>query len=257
MINSRFTSMFRAVAFAAGIAGLSIASSASAAAASAAADAPVDLDSPDTAVDSATAQQAVAAADATAAAMVAATPTLARRVNGQSAGDTQFRSLFSAWQQMDGPAQQALSIPSRRPVDHMSLTSQFGVRNDPFNGRRARHNGIDIPGPVGTPIFATADGTVGRAQWVNGYGKYVEIEHGNEVETRYGHMSALNVVAGQKVKQGDVIGYMGSTGRSTGSHLHYEVRVDGRAVNPIPFLQTGEYVASAQQVQGGVGGPRP
>ena len=77
---------------------------------------------------------------------------------------------------------------------------------------------------------------IGRAQWVSGYGKYVEIEHGNAVQTRYGHLSAMNVVPGQRIKKGDILGYMGSTGRSTGSHLHYEVRVAGEAINPMAFL---------------------
>jgi murein DD-endopeptidase MepM/ murein hydrolase activator NlpD len=252
MIYTSFSKVFRGVAVAVGIAGFSLASAASATDA-----APVDLDSPDTAVDTVEAQQAIAAADATAAAMVSATPTLAQRVNGQPAGDTQFRSLFAAWRQMDGPAQQALAIPSRRPVDQMSLTSRFGVRNDPFNGRRARHNGIDIPGPIGTPIFATADGTIGRAQWVNGYGKYVEIEHGHAMQTRYGHLSQIAVEPGQRIRRGDIIGYMGSTGRSTGSHLHYEVRIAGAPVNPIPFIaDDGVMVAAAGHGSTALGGPR-
>jgi murein DD-endopeptidase MepM/ murein hydrolase activator NlpD len=85
-------------------------------------------------------------------------------------------------------------------------------------------------------IYATADGTIGRAQWVGGYGKFVEINHGNAVQTRYGHLSAMNVVPGQRIRKGDVLGYMGSTGRSTGSHLHYEVRIAGEAINPTAFL---------------------
>ncbi len=219
--------------------------------------APVDLDSPDTVLDSQEAEAAIAAADATAAAMVSATPTLAARVNGAPAGDTQFRSLFSAWRQMDGPAAQAIAIPSRRPVDAMSLTSQFGHRSDPFTGRRARHNGIDIPGPTGTPIYATADGTIGRAQWVSGYGKYVEIEHGHAMQTRYGHMSEILVQPGQRVRRGDMIGLVGSTGRSTGPHLHYEVRIAGAPVNPIPFIaDDGVMVAAAGHGNVALGGPR-
>lgn len=212
----------------------------------AAADTPVDLDSPDTVVDSAEAAAEIARADANAASLVMATPALAQRLNGAApAGDTQFRSLFSAWQQMDGPATQAIAIPSRRPVDAMRLTSSFGTRNDPFNGRRARHNGIDIPGPVGTPIYATADGTIGRAQRLGGYGNYVEVEHGNAIQTRYGHLSAIAVAPGQRVRRGDIVGYMGSTGRSTGSHLHYEVRIAGAPVNPIPFVQDDSVMAEA------------
>ena len=219
-------------------------------------EAPVDLDSPDTMIDGADAQAAVAAADAAASAMVRATPALAARVQAE-AGDTQFRSLFSAWRQMDGPAAQAISIPSLRPVDAMRLTSTFGTRSDPFNGRRARHNGIDIPGPIGTPIRATADGTIGRAQWVSGYGRYIEVNHGNAIQTRYGHMSPLAVVSGQAVRRGDIIGYMGSTGRSTGSHLHYEVRIAGAPVNPLPFVaEDGVMVEASGHANLALGGPR-
>lgn len=217
--------------------------------------APVDLDQPDVVLDSAEAVAAVDAADAAAAAVVRVTPSLASRIGG--AGDANFRSLFSAWQQMDGPAAQPIIIPSRRPVDAMSLTSHFGTRNDPFNGRRARHNGIDIPGPIGTPIYATADGTVGRAQRLGGYGNYVEIDHGNAIQTRYGHMSAIAVAPGQSVHRGDIIGYMGSTGRSTGSHLHYEVRIAGAPVNPIPFVAEDGVMADASGHSNvALGGPR-
>ena len=151
--------------------------------------------------------------------------------------DPEFRALHSSWGRVDGaPVKAEVSIPSINPVELMRFSSQYGYRTDPFQGRRKNHKGIDIPGPIGTPIFATADGIIGRAQWVSGYGKYVEVEHGNAIQTRYGHMSAMNVVSGQRVKQGDVIGFMGSTGRSTGSHLHYEVRIAGEAVNPTSFL---------------------
>ncbi len=151
--------------------------------------------------------------------------------------DPEFRSLHSSWGRVDGaPVKAEVSIPSINPVELMRFSSQYGYRTDPFQGRRKNHKGIDIPGPVGTPIFATADGIIGRAQWVSGYGKYIEVEHGNAIQTRYGHMSAMNVVSGQRVKQGDVIGFMGSTGRSTGSHLHYEVRIAGEPVNPTSFL---------------------
>lgn len=221
------------------------------------AEAPVDLDAPDTVIESAADQAAVDAADAAATALIRITPALARRLDADASSDTQFRSLFTAWRQMDGPSVEAIAIPSRKPVDAMSLTSHFGTRSDPFNGRRARHNGIDIPGAIGTPIFATADGTVGRAQRLGGYGNYVELEHGNAIETRYGHLSAIAVTSGQRVRRGDIIGYMGSTGRSTGSHLHYEVRIAGAPVNPIPFVEENGVMADASG-HGNValGGPR-
>ena len=101
----------------------------------------------------------------------------------------------------------------------------------------------NIAGPVGTPIYATADATVLRAGYNNGgYGNLVELDHGKGISTRYGHMSKILVHAGQRVTRGQQIGLMGSTGRSTGSHLHYEVRIDGRAVNPIPFMKSNDYL---------------
>lgn len=216
---------------------------------------PTDLDSPDTAVDTADSAAAVAQADANAAAFIRVTPSLASRVGG--AGDAQFRSLFSAWQQMDGPATQAIAIPSRRPINEMRMSSSFGTRSDPFNGRRARHNGIDIAVPAGTPIYATADGVVGRAQWVGGYGNYAEIDHGNSIQTRYGHMSQTAVVSGQRIRRGDIVGFVGSTGRSTGNHLHYEVRIAGAPVNPIPFIQDDSVMADASgHGRVAMGGPR-
>ncbi|HRE36600.1 MAG TPA: M23 family metallopeptidase, partial [Sphingopyxis terrae] len=136
-------------------------------------------------------------------------------------------------------------IPSRRPIEQMSLSSSYGMRVHPITGKLARHNGVDIPAPYGTPIYATADGIVGRAQRLGGYGNYVEIEHGNAIETRYGHMSSFVVQPGQQVKKGDVIGYVGSTGRSTGNHLHYEVRIDGEPVNPMPFVRSDSMTIAA------------
>ncbi|PZU60237.1 MAG: hypothetical protein DI547_04245 [Sphingobium sp.] len=160
-------------------------------------------------------------------------------------GDAGFSSLFADWKRMDNGVKSAVYIPSGRPVEKaISLTSSYGVRSDPFNGRARMHKGIDIPGPVGTPIYATADGVVARAGWASGYGNLVEISHGNGLETRYGHMSKLIVEPNTRVRRGQIIGLMGSTGRSTGSHLHYEVRVDGAAVNPLPFVAGAEYVVA-------------
>ncbi|HEY9580261.1 MAG TPA: M23 family metallopeptidase [Rhizorhapis sp.] len=156
--------------------------------------------------------------------------------------DADFRAIFTSWKKMDNVAHATVSIPSRKPVDHISLTSNYGVRSDPFNGHRRAHKGIDIPGPVGTPIYATADGIVSRSGRAGGYGNLIEINHGDGISTRYGHMSKLIVEPNQRVRRGQVIGLMGSTGRSTGSHLHYEVRIDGEAVNPVPFVKSGDYV---------------
>ena len=110
-----------------------------------------------------------------------------------------------------------------------------------------RYDGIDLAGHFGTPIYATADGIVLRAGWNSGgYGNLVQLEHGKGLETRYGHLSQILVHDGQRVHRGDLIALVGSTGRSTGSHLHYEVRIDGRAVNPMPFLQTADYMTALQ-----------
>jgi len=170
--------------------------------------------------------------------------------------DPAFRMLFNNWSGQGKKQSVKLMIPSRKPVESYKLTSSYGFRSDPFRGRRARHKGIDMAGPVGTPIYATADGIVGRAQWVRGYGKYIEINHGNEIQTRYGHMSRLNVKPNARVKSGDLIGFMGSTGRSTGSHLHYEVRISGEAVNPVPFMQSNDFLLAQKTTPGvALGGP--
>jgi len=165
--------------------------------------------------------------------------------------DRQFKSLFQTWKSFDASAglgRGAIAIPSVQPVAKLQFTSNFGIRSDPFRGTAAMHAGVDIPGPTGTPIYATADGIVGRSEWNSGgYGNLVELDHGHGIQTRYGHLSKSMVAAGQKVKRGDMIGLMGSTGRSTGSHLHYEVRIDGKAVNPVPFLQSTSYLQSVQQ----------
>ncbi|SIN59529.1 Murein DD-endopeptidase MepM and murein hydrolase activator NlpD, contain LysM domain [Parasphingorhabdus marina DSM 22363] len=170
--------------------------------------------------------------------------------------DPAFRLLFNNLSGEGKKKTVQLTIPSIKPVKNYRLTSTFGFRTDPFKGRRARHKGIDMAGPVGTPIYATADGIVGRSQWVRGYGNYIEINHGNEIQTRYGHMSRLNVKANARVKAGDLIGFMGSTGRSTGSHLHYEVRIAGQAVNPMPFMQSNDFLLAQKAIPGvALGGP--
>ncbi|HYJ81843.1 MAG TPA: M23 family metallopeptidase [Allosphingosinicella sp.] len=164
------------------------------------------------------------------------------------AADPNFKALFHSWTKLDQLEQGTVAIPSTEPVRGTSFTSGYGVRSDPFRGRAAMHAGIDLAGPIGTPIYATANAIVGRSEYNNGgYGNLVELEHGHGIQTRYGHLSKSLVTAGQRVKRGDVIGLMGSTGRSTGSHLHYEVRIDGKAVNPVPFLQSTSYLQSVQQ----------
>ena len=164
-----------------------------------------------------------------------------------SAGDATFKQLFTSWKKLDNLADGAIAVPSDKPVKTAAFTSGYGVRSDPFKGRAAMHAGIDLAGPIGTPIYATADGTVVDAGFNSGgYGNLVKLDHGRGIETRYGHMSAILVRAGQRVTRGQVIGRMGSTGRSTGSHLHYEVRIDSRAVNPIPFMKSSDYLLAMQ-----------
>jgi murein DD-endopeptidase MepM/ murein hydrolase activator NlpD len=128
-------------------------------------------------------------------------------------------------------------IPQVVPASVENITSGFGYRRDPFNGHAAMHAGLDFKGAIGSPIFAAADGRVTFAGWKSGYGQAIEITHGNGMLTRYAHLSRIGVKVGQEVDAGDTIGGLGSTGRSTGPHLHFEVRINDRAVNPRPFLE--------------------
>ena len=163
-------------------------------------------------------------------------------------GDPTFKQLFTSWKKLDNLQNGAIAVPSDKPVKNAAFTSGYGVRSDPFAGRAAMHAGIDLAGATGTPIYATADGLISDAGWNSGgYGNLVKIDHGRGIETRYGHLSGILVKPGQRVQRGQLIGRMGSTGRSTGSHLHYEVRIDGRAVNPIPFMKSTDYLLAMQR----------
>jgi murein DD-endopeptidase MepM/ murein hydrolase activator NlpD len=131
-------------------------------------------------------------------------------------------------------------VPYRKPViGEVEFTSGFGVRSDPFLGRPAMHTGLDFRAASGDPVRATANGKVMSSGWAGGYGRMVEVDHGNGLSTRYGHLSEVNVKVGDAIKIGQVIGAVGSTGRSTGPHLHYETRIDGEAVDPQKFLRAG------------------
>jgi murein DD-endopeptidase MepM/ murein hydrolase activator NlpD len=164
-----------------------------------------------------------------------------------SALEPQFKELFLSWTKLDLLQRAMLSIPSYMPAKNFSFTSGFGYRFDPFNGGGAMHAGVDMAGTYGSAIYAAASGTVIKAGWQGGYGNCIEIDHGRGMSTRYGHLASIDVREGQKLNQGDVIGGMGSTGRSTGTHLHFEVRVDGQAVNPMPFLEAARDVFEIQQ----------
>jgi murein DD-endopeptidase MepM/ murein hydrolase activator NlpD len=137
-------------------------------------------------------------------------------------------------------------VPSMWPVNGRIL-SRFGDRQDPFSGEGAFHTGVDISAITGTPVHAAADGIVYTAEYDgSGYGKMVVIDHGNGVRTRYAHLSAFEVVAGQEVRRGQVVALSGNTGRTTSAHLHFEVRMGGSAVNPYPYLMRSVML---QQVQ--------
>lgn len=156
--------------------------------------------------------------------------------------DPRFERLGLSLARMEALERGLAGIPQVRPARMDYISSGFGYRSDPFNGGAAFHAGLDFKGPLGAPIYAAAKGTVAFAGRKQGYGNCVEINHGNGLMTRYAHMSRFGVVIGQAVGAGDAIGAIGSTGRSTGPHLHFEVRIDGRAVNPRPFLEKGRDV---------------
>ncbi len=179
-----------------------------------------------------------------------------------SGGDEKFKDYFARWEALDGgdasaPAPtSSVSVPSRMPLNNASLTSKYGMRTHPVIGGRRAHKGVDLAAPTGTPIYATADGIVSKAERFSSYGLYVSIEHGAQLQTRFAHMSRIAVANGAHVKKGDIIGYVGSTGRSTGPHLHYEVRIAGKAVNPIPYMveSTAQQAFAKVSGQGGRGG---
>jgi len=153
-------------------------------------------------------------------------------------GDPRFNRLARALDRMKQMERSLASIPTSMPAAVMNMSSNYGYRRDPITGHGAMHSGIDFKGPHATPILAAADGKVTKAGWNSGYGKTIEITHANGLVTRYAHLSSFTVSLGETVKHGVQIGRMGSTGRSTGTHLHFEVRLNGRAVNPTKFLET-------------------
>ena len=156
--------------------------------------------------------------------------------------DPRFERLGLSLARMDALERGLDGIPQVMPADMRMISSGFGYRSDPFTGSAAMHSGLDFRGRIGAPIHAAADGKVTFVGTKSGYGKVVEISHGNGMMTRYAHMSAWRARVGQRVAAGEVIGAIGSTGRSTGPHLHFEVRINNRAVNPRPFLETAPHV---------------
>jgi murein DD-endopeptidase MepM/ murein hydrolase activator NlpD len=159
---------------------------------------------------------------------------------GHGAFERQLHRINVARAQINRYTQTLVAVPVRKPIiGAVDMSSPFGMRMDPFMKGPAIHAGIDLRGDTGDPVRATATGTVTVAGWNGGYGNMVEVNHGNGFSTRYGHMSKIDVKVGQHVAIGQTIGRIGSTGRSTGPHLHYETRIDGDAVNPQKFLRAG------------------
>lgn len=164
--------------------------------------------------------------------------------------DPRFTKLAMSLGRMDAMERALAAIPTSMPAAVMMMSSGFGYRSDPFTGAGAMHNGLDFKGPIGTPILAAADGRITFAGSQGGYGNTIEITHANGLVTRYAHLSGFNVRHGQKVARGAQIARMGSTGRSTGSHLHFEVRLNGQAINPRKFLEANPDVLEVQSVAG-------
>jgi murein DD-endopeptidase MepM/ murein hydrolase activator NlpD len=166
-------------------------------------------------------------------------------VSGSSDFDRMLYRVNVARARVDVYAHALGALPVRKPVPgELDVSSPFGVRMDPFLGRPAMHTGVDLRGDLGERVHATAGGMVQIAGRDGGYGKMVEIDHGNGFSTRYGHLSEIDVRVGQEVHLGDTIGRIGSTGRSTGPHLHYETRINGEAVDPQKFLRAGIQLGS-------------
>lgn len=154
--------------------------------------------------------------------------------------DSKVKELDEALDALDLIKQQALKLPLANPAAGRSISSGFGVRKDPLIGAAALHSGMDFRAPPGTPARATAAGIVTKAGWNGGYGRMVEIDHGDGFTTRYAHLSKVLVAPDQKVATGDEVGEVGTSGRSTGPHLHYEIRRDGDAVDPLQFIKAGK-----------------
>lgn len=165
---------------------------------------------------------------------------LATGANGHI--DPRFERLGLSLARMSALERSLEGIPQVLPASAPMVTSSYGYRRDPFTGRGAMHSGLDFKGPIGAPIYAAAKGVVTFVGRKSGYGNVVEVSHGNGLMTRYAHMSRFATTVGTKVEAGDIIGAIGSTGRSTGPHLHFEVRINDRAIDPRPFLKAAPNV---------------
>ncbi|TPN01132.1 M23 family metallopeptidase [Mesorhizobium sp. B2-1-3A] len=157
--------------------------------------------------------------------------------------DSKVKELDEALDTLDQLKKEARRLPLANPAPGHSVTSPFGVRTDPILGTAALHSGMDFRAPIGMAAKVTAPGIVTKAGWNGGYGRMVEVDHGNGFATRYGHLSEIDVTVGEKLDAGAIVGKTGSSGRSTGPHLHYEVRHNGEAIDPLRFLTVGKKVA--------------
>jgi len=174
-------------------------------------------------------------------------PYIAPRAGGPLPDDFNPVSLFNSHaDRLDTLATVMKSLPLASPLDDYEMTSSFGARNDPINAMTGIHEGLDMGASTGTPVAATGDGQVVWAGWRDRYGNMVEIDHGNGLKTRYGHLSKVMVSTGAHVSRGSIIGLVGETGRTTGPHLHYEVRVGEQATNPMKFIVAGQNVLKTQ-----------
>ena len=151
-------------------------------------------------------------------------------------GGEDFKRRMMSWHGVSAPAPVTTQEVIGENKARLSISSPFGWRSDPIQGVRRRHAGVDLPGPAHAKIYATGAGIVRFAGHAGGYGKMIEVDHPGGVRTRFGHLARIFVAPGARVAQGQVIGAMGSTGRSTGTHLHYEVRVAGQPVNPLAYI---------------------
>lgn len=161
---------------------------------------------------------------------------------GSDRADPALKQLAATLVRMEQMESMLVALPSVLPADNPEISSGFGIRFDPFNGHRAMHTGLDFRGPHGTPIRAAAPGRVTFVGVRQGYGNTIEVDHGHGIMTLYAHLAGFTAREGQAVQAGEKIGRMGSTGRSTGTHLHFEVRVDGNPVNPRRFLEANRDV---------------
>lgn len=180
-------------------------------------------------------------------------PLISLSTSANGSLDPRFQRLGASLARMDALEQGLRHLPQVLPARYEFISSGFGYRADPFTRGGAFHAGLDFKGHIGAPIFAAAAGTVSFAGRRQGYGNCIEVDHGNGLVTRYAHMSGFRAHAGQRVTAGQQIGLIGSTGRSTGPHLHFEVRVHDRAVNPRPFLEARNHVPEEARDSGTAG----